>query len=480
MCQAGPACTVGLRKSRGWLVLPWAPGLPSASLRCQEQGLALSGAFLHRHVPHLRRGVAGLPKVYAEGEGPQTVSPSPPPAFPLGHLPVTCPSPSCRLSYLLSSCTVPMRVPTPLAAGATFQRVASLLRPTQSRAQSSPNPHAPGLRVSCPFHGKIQIPAERGFLTHSLPPALGHCRPGGQDEAEISAIREPLAEARGQPARIQGPGREEQLDDPQAEGRRAPGGTGRGPGVQAGLETKPKAATEERHQTQEPGATPRPPFPPAGPHAVRRRPDARLSPLGAAVESPQSDGTAGWWCLRALPAPNASPALGPGVDEAGPAPVALRTCPWFLPLASQPHSKLVCKVGCLQSIHYFQPRSGSRWTGQPLTLSLPPQAPPPPNAPKAPGHAGLCAHCLPSHPLFRSAISEATCSLRLLGSPTSFRVPARRWNQDLSDLDRPLAKPLRAHGDCLALHRATPGRARVRICDKSLRKKEQACEREKA
>lgn len=279
-------------------------------------------------------------------------------AFPASRLP-SRPS-SCHLPFTLLSPQLPSlqlhgphASPTPLAAGATFQRVASLLRPTQSRERSSPNPHAPGLRVSCPFHGKIQIPAERGFLTRSLPPALGHCRPGGQDEAEISAIREPLAEARGQPARIQGPGREEQLDDPQAEGRRAPGGTGRGPGVQAGLETKPKAATEERHQTQEPGATPRPPFPPAGPHAVQRRPDARLSPLGAAVESPQSDGTAGWWCLRALPAPNASPALGPGVDEAGPAPVALRTCPWFLPLASQPHSKLVCKVGCLQSIHYF-------------------------------------------------------------------------------------------------------------------------------
>lgn len=127
--------------------------------------------------------------------------------------------------------------------------------------------------------------------------------------------------------------------------------------------------------------------------------------------------------------------------------------------------------GQLPPIHYFQPRSGSGWTGQPLTLSFPPQAPPPPNAPEAPGRAGLYTHCPPSHPLFQSAISEATCSLRLLGSPTSFRFPAPRWNQVLSDLDRPLAELLRAHGDRPALYHVTPGRATVRMCDTSLRKK---------
>lgn len=39
--------------------------------------------------------------------------------------------------------------------------------------------------------------------------------------------------------------------------------------------------------------------------------------------------------------------------------------------------------GQLPPVRYFQPRSGSRWTSQPLTLSLPPQAPLPPNPPKA-------------------------------------------------------------------------------------------------
>lgn len=120
--------------------------------------------------------------------------------------------------------------------------------------------------------------------------------------------------------------------------------------------------------------------------------------------------------------------------------------------------------GQLPPVRYFQPRSGSRWTSQPLTLSLPPQAPLPPNPPKGPGHAGLYAHCLPSHPLYQSATSEATCSQRLLGSSTSFRVAASRWNQVLSDLDRPLAEPPRAHGDRPALY-TVPGRARVCIYD---------------
>lgn len=71
-------------------------------------------------------------------------------------------------------------------------------------------------------------------------------------------------------------------------------------------------------------------------------------PLGQHGIAPQSAGTGEWWCLRALPAPNTIPELGGG-PCAG---VAARLSVLSASLASQPCSKLVFKVSCLQSVTF--------------------------------------------------------------------------------------------------------------------------------
>lgn len=70
--------------------------------------------------------------------------------------------------------------------------------------------------------------------------------------------------------------------------------------------------------------------------------------LGQPWNHPQSDGTGGWWCLRALLAPNSIPELRPkhGLCICVTAPLSVVSAA----LSSWPYSKFVFKVSRLQSI----------------------------------------------------------------------------------------------------------------------------------
>lgn len=138
---------------------------------------------------------------------------------------------------------------------------------------------------------------------------------------------------------MKGPGRTEQWDNPQ-------GGKRRAPVVQrqsawslgeAGNKTKSNHIREASGTGE--GLKPEPPLPSseAAPCTEMTRyrgkywpPTCQSSrPWGSHGITPQSDGPGGWWCLRALPAPNSIPELSPNMGSAF---VSLHLCLQFLPL----------------------------------------------------------------------------------------------------------------------------------------------------
>lgn len=81
---------------------------------------------------------------------------------------------------------------------------------------------------------------------------------------------------------------------------------------------------------------------------------------------PQSDGPGGWWCLRALPAPNSIPELRPkhGLCICVTATLSAVSAS----LSSWPYSKFVFKVSCLQSITLTKVWLQMDWLASPPLL----------------------------------------------------------------------------------------------------------------